>query len=684
MLLLLILLQDTAAIVLLAAGSGVANGLYTDAALAYSIAQLNVTVQYAGLGSGKGLCRIENATQKCAANDRATPLYIDFAASEGLLLSAQDYAEFPDLQMYPVVANAIVPIFNLGAFRNLTLSTRLLALIFRGVVTHWDDPRITDLNPGLAGSVPPGQPIQLVVRGDTAGATYVLKSALAGVDPAFAAQVGTGGTNLWPNVTVIAQSGNQGMMSYVMTTMYTLGYTDLGSANSNNLPVPVLMRTDNTTIAASLTSVEYAVLELGLSFGNNGDDPSRLTASLVNAKGAKAWPLVGYNYVVMRTNTLRPGATCDYVRETIAFWNWFLTSDVASRIATSENYCRLPQVVEDFVWARFVGDVRCHGQLVWASATPLEVPGVGTAVLSGFMGPVTEAYSVENDGVSVTYNPYANDDASTVQDTNLVAAAFEATTAAGLAAPPGGVALLFAGVGVVAVSPLNVTLSGAVLARILDGSVTTWLGGAIVALNPGGILTAAGTRLSDPAARIRLLRGPIAASTEVDSLMQYYLPAYTGRAIRNATQASTETVLRSLVAGYPLALAVTPYVGNFPSGLFLAPLQRSDGAVVAPSPQAIGACAADTFDATDGSFSLQASRSALCYPLSKTVHIRVRRSRCDLTLDPMRTRAAAFVTWLFTAQSIPNALLAASLAPLMNATADAARINAAALSAISC
>lgn len=65
-------------------------------------------------------------------------------------------------------------------------------------------PRCLAGNPGLAGSVPPGQPIQLVVRGDTAGATYVLKSALAGVDPAFAAQVGTGGTNLWPNVTVMA------------------------------------------------------------------------------------------------------------------------------------------------------------------------------------------------------------------------------------------------------------------------------------------------------------------------------------------------------------------------------------------------------------------------------------------------------------------------------------------------
>eukprot|EP00667_Euglena_gracilis_P019406 EG_transcript_20773 len=278
-----------AALQLVGAGSTLAYPVYTAAALAYSFVAANVSVAYAGLGSGAGICRIENATRMCAPNAMGQPLYLDFAGSDALLGSS-DYASYPDLQMYPTMAAAVVPIFNLGAMSNLTLSTSLLAQIFRGSVRYWDDASILALNPHLNGSVPSRQPITLVVRSDSSGTTQIFKKALAAFDPVFRSQIGTALTNVWTNVTTTQRSGNQGVVAYVMSTAYTLGYSELGIALTNSLSMVKLRKTDGSVVSASITSTDYAVLELGLSFGNNGDDAAHLTADLENAQGVNAWP----------------------------------------------------------------------------------------------------------------------------------------------------------------------------------------------------------------------------------------------------------------------------------------------------------------------------------------------------------------------------------------------------------
>eukprot|EP00667_Euglena_gracilis_P000880 EG_transcript_880 len=665
-------------------GSGLAYGLYTAAGMAFSLSQPNISLNYVGLGSPKGICRIQNITRKCAATDRAAPTVVDFATAEALVLTAQDYLDYPDIQMYPAAASAIVPIFNLGAVANVTFSTALLAQIFRGEVLFWDDWRIQALNPDFAQwRVPPRQCIKLAVRGDVAGATQVFRRALAAADPAFSAQIGGSSSPDWPNVTALKHPSNQALVSYVMATPFTLGYADLGSARANNLPVPLLQKGVNTTVAASVSSIEYALLELGLSFGNNQDDPSHLTADLVNAAGLKAWPMVGYNYVLMHKDSLRPGATCDSVRATLHFWRWFWTSDVAKLIAVDESYCLLPEVVRAFVWSRFIGDIKCEGQLVWQADAVVPVPGRGTGLLAGFLGPVLRTYNAQNPALAVTYTPDST--AGAFPDLDLLDAAFGASSQPGIPAPPDGVRLVFAGVGLLVVSQMNVTLSGEVLARILDGSVTTWLDDSLVALNPRGIFNASGGMLQDRTLQIQLLSGPIATSATTQRLMAGYLPTYTGAAIRAVPPASSETVLRSLVAAHPLALAVTPMGGVVPNGVSTAYWRRADGTVVAPSWRAISACATgDTFSPTDAEFRLAHSTAPGCYPLAEAVYIRVRRSQCDPTRDVTRTRAAQFVTWLFQDPAVPNALQTAALAPLLDATPAAWLANQYALAIISC
>eukprot|EP00667_Euglena_gracilis_P000867 EG_transcript_869 len=617
----------------------------------------------------------------CAANSLASPLNIDFAASDALLTTS-DYVKFPDLQMYPTMAAAVVPIFNLGDVTNLTLSTSLLAQIFRGQVVVWDDAAILALNPQLNGTVPYRQPITLVVRSDASGTTQIFKKALAAFDSDFQSQIGTASSNMWANVTTTKRSGNQGVVSYVMSTPYTLGYSELGIALTNKLPMAKLQKHSGSVASASITSTDYALLELGLSFGNNGDDPSHLTADLENAQGANAWPIVGYTYLVMRRSTQRAGASCAYVQATISFWHWFWTSDIAARIVQTEHFSTLPSVVLEAVLGRFVADITCGGQAMYKSEALVPVRGQGTGLFSNLFTSLANVYRLVDPGVNLTYT--AMDGAGLVSDSDLASTTFAATTDSTLAAPTNGYKLVFAGAGLAVISLMNVTLDGATLAGILQGDITTWLDPALTATNPSGIRDATGTVVTNASLPIQLLRGPMADSASLYSLMAQFRSQYTGAALKAAPMYASEDILRYHVLGSPLALAVTPYTGSFPSGLALAPYRHSGGAVVAPSWQAIGACAGDaTFDAAR-TFRLSASASPTCYPLALALHLHVRKSQCDPVNDAARTAAVGFVEWMFRNAALPNALRAAGLAPLIDANAAAALANEAVLDAISC
>ena len=133
-------------------------------------------------------------------------------------------------------------------------------------------------------------------------------------------------------MTVAKQDGNQGVASYVLVTPYSIGYSVLGEAQKNQQPMVKLSR-NGVTVEATALSVTYAMMELGLSFGNNGDPPEQLTANIHNAQSIKAWPIAGYTYLVMRKDTLRPGATCENVKETVDFWTWFWYSDAVKEKA---------------------------------------------------------------------------------------------------------------------------------------------------------------------------------------------------------------------------------------------------------------------------------------------------------------------------------------------------------------
>ena len=346
---------------------------------------------YTSTGSGKGKCRLEDFWLDCnttnPSTDNTPPFVVDWAGTDSIFTST-DYAHYPDLQLYPAIAAAVVAIYNLPGGPDLVLTPVVLAAIFRqcipgatclpGWIYSWSDPAILALNtdPAVQAILQAAGNITLVVRADNSGTTEIFKNALNIVDPSgFGAQVyannGPSGAQsaVWYNVQVIHGNTNNGVVAHVLAVPGALGYTSLDVARSaTGLKYagggPSILATDGI-LRATTQSVSFALVEKGFEFGNNGvDNASRLTATISGAQGSEAWPLVGYSYFAVRKNTLRPNATCADRDSTLQWIQWFYTSDAAQSAIPAQGFGALPVELRTVL----VNDVRasflCDGVLV--------------------------------------------------------------------------------------------------------------------------------------------------------------------------------------------------------------------------------------------------------------------------------------------------------------------------------
>jgi len=588
--------------------------------------------------------------------------------------------------MFPTMASAVVPIYNLNAHGSLLLSLTVLARIFRGNITTWDDPAIQALNPSLpTWGVPPQQPISLVVRADGSGTTMIFKKSLGKIDPLFADQIGTTLSPEWPNVTVTARDGNQGVLSYVMLTPYSLGYCVLGDAVSNGVPFAAIQNAGGKVVVANATSIDFAVLQLGMSFGNNGDNPSRLTVNLEDADGPFAWPLVGFTYIIIRKSILRPAATCAQVGATVAFWYWFYNSNIVASMMTRLIFSPLPSTLKNFIVSRLVSEITCNSQEAWVNPADTPIAGSGPAVTEDLFVLLGYMYSHTDSTYPVVFTA-TTPDPTTVTNDSLVTSTFVVSYAPPASPLPNGATLLLAAIGIVAVGCLNLVLDIPTLAAILEGNITTWMDPAIQALNPQGITNAKGVVLSDPNRRIVLLRGPMASGTLTGGLLREFVPSYSGKALLSAQSFASEGALLSAVVGNAYTLSVTALTDDFPDGAQLIPLCRTESSAVLPTWNSVQACAtADVYDAVGNTFHLAASASPSCYPLSVPLHISILKSQCDYQSDPSRTATSYFLDWLVGsgANTFP-AFYASRLAPLLTISPDVAARNEAAINLVTC
>ena len=622
--------------------------LYRHAITAYHFVRPEVEFVYSPMTSHRSTCRLMDHATVCHHPDELEPKIVDFAGTDAVLEDSQ-YEAYPDLQLFPTVAGGVVPIYNLGFSVELVLTPYMLSQMFCGFITMWDAPEILAHNPQLAGRAElKGRAIEIVVHKDQSGVTEIFKNALSSFDPAFVDQMGSSNLQKWTNVTV-TEVWESRVPSYVLVNNYTIGYTALSGAREAGQSVAKIKK-NGFIVEANSASVEYALMELGLSFGNNGEDPMRLTAGIHNALGQKAWPIAGYSYLAMRKNG-RPGASCDSVLKTMEFWHWFWHSNSVRELAIQDDFAILPSVVRDVVVKRFISDIRCNGELVWKSGNRIQVTGVGTQVVSSLFMQLNQVYQTVDEFIAIDYD--VDDTPASPQDFMFVASPKHSISNA-----KDEISLMLAGFALVMVGTIELLLDVETIARIFEGEITGFTDSRIRSLNRELVV--------DHNARIQLVRGPMVTTEVFTALMTRHLPYYTGAAIMAAPVYQTEGALRDAVLATPYAVAVTNNAGSFHPDLYISPLQRpvlvGVGPIVRPTIQAIQACAStDVYDEATNSYRMHESQDEQCYPMSYALYITMWAPLCQPT-DP-RTKAAEYVEWLFR-NDLAGVISSQNLAPM--------------------
>jgi phosphate transport system substrate-binding protein len=233
------------------------------------------TVTYGAIGSGGGIDQITSRT-------------VDFGASDAPLTEEQ-FEEANGVVQIPWALSGTVPAYNVsGAPENLKLSGEVLADIYLGNITSWDDPAIAKLNPGAS---LPSTKITPVYRSDGSGDTYAFTNYLSTIDPEFKSKVGTSTTVKFP--TGVGAEKNDGVSAAISQTDGAIGYVGLAYALSNELSMPLVENSAGNFPEPNVESVEAAADAVSTIGPNNEISLADLPASAKDA-----FPISTYTYVI--------------------------------------------------------------------------------------------------------------------------------------------------------------------------------------------------------------------------------------------------------------------------------------------------------------------------------------------------------------------------------------------------
>lgn len=272
-------------------------------------------VNYQSIGSGGGIAQIKAAT-------------VDFGSSDAPL-KAEDLAA-SGLFQFPSVSGGIVPVVNIPGLEmgKIRFTGPILADIFLGKVTNWNDPVIAAVNPGLT---LPDLRITVVHRSDGSGTTFNWVNYLSKVSVAWREKVGEGTSVRWP--VGVGGKGNEGVAAYTKQIKGAIGYVELSYALVNKLNYAAVRNRAGNFIVPSNESIAAAAA--------SADWASAKDFSLVitDAPGADAYPISATNFILMHKQPKNPAST----KQAIDFFTWvYANGDDA---ATKLGYVPLPDAL---------------------------------------------------------------------------------------------------------------------------------------------------------------------------------------------------------------------------------------------------------------------------------------------------------------------------------------------------
>jgi len=284
----------------------------------YSKLHSNVQINYQAIGSGGGIRQITNRT-------------VFFGATDGPMTQDQLLAAPGKILHFPTVLGADVPVYNIpGVTTQLKFTGPVLADIFLGKITKWNDPGIAKVN---AGVTLPNLDITVVHRADNSGTTYIWVDYLAKVSPEWKQRVGVATGVNWP--VGLGGQQNAGVAALVMQTPGSIGYVELIYAIQNKISYGSVQNREGEFVTATTQSVTAAAA------ATKGKMPEDFRVSITNADGKGVYPISSFTWMLFYQNPKDKQQS----QVMIDFLKWALTD--GQKFAPDLGYAPLPaEVVE--------------------------------------------------------------------------------------------------------------------------------------------------------------------------------------------------------------------------------------------------------------------------------------------------------------------------------------------------
>ncbi|HEX4999702.1 MAG TPA: phosphate ABC transporter substrate-binding protein PstS [Terriglobia bacterium] len=274
-----------------------------------------IQINYQSQGSGFGIQQIQKQT-------------VFFGATDGPMNNDQLAAALGKVMHFPTVLGAVVPVYNLGSTSDLKFTGPLLADIFLGKVTKWNDPAIAKVNPGVS---LPNTDISVVHRSDGSGTTYIWVDYLSKVSPQWKQKVGVATSVNWP--IGLGGKGNEGVTGVVKQTPGAIGYVELIYALQNKIAYGSVQNADGQFVKASVESVTAAAAAAAAQM------PADFRVSITNAPGKTTYPIASFTWILLYENPKDKAMAKTFVE----FMKWALTD--GQKFAPDLGYAPLPEAV---------------------------------------------------------------------------------------------------------------------------------------------------------------------------------------------------------------------------------------------------------------------------------------------------------------------------------------------------
>jgi phosphate transport system substrate-binding protein len=271
-------------------------------------------MNYQSIGSSGGIRQIRAKT-------------VTFGATDAPLSGAD--LDKDGMVQFPAIIGGTVPVINLDGFKpgELRVTGTVLAEMFLGKISKWNDPKLAALNPGKN---LPNELITVVHRADGSGTTFNWTDYLSVVSKEFADKIGKGAAVKWPAPTSVGGKGNEGVAANVNRIKGAIGYVEYAYVKKNNMNFMQVQNAngkyvspDDLTFAAAAAGADwFSVPGMGV--------------SMVNAKGDTSWPISTASFILMYKNPADKAAS----NEALKFFDWSFKN--GKKMASDLDYVPLP------------------------------------------------------------------------------------------------------------------------------------------------------------------------------------------------------------------------------------------------------------------------------------------------------------------------------------------------------